>query len=71
MRSVVNISLPKELYAAVERLMEEGKYASKSELFREFLRMHLEEELLKDVEESRRQFRDGKGKLLRTPAELD
>ena len=71
MRNIVNLSLPSELYKAVERIMKEGKYASKSELFRDFLRMHLEEELVREVEESRKEFKAGKGKILRSLADLD
>lgn len=71
MRNIINLSLPSELYEAVERIMKEGKYASKSELFRDFLRMHLEEELVREVEESRKEFKAGKGKILRSLADLD
>ncbi|MBI2075508.1 MAG: hypothetical protein HYT82_02480 [Candidatus Harrisonbacteria bacterium] len=61
MRNIINISLPKELNRVVERAMREGKFASKSEFFRNLLRMWEEEELLKDIEASRREFAAGKG----------
>jgi putative addiction module CopG family antidote len=38
MRKVINISLPEHLYEEVEQVIESGRYASKSELFRDLLR---------------------------------
>jgi Arc/MetJ-type ribon-helix-helix transcriptional regulator len=39
MRKVVNISLPEHLYRDVERAVRDRKYGTKSELFRDILRM--------------------------------
>ena len=42
MREIMNLSLPKPLAQSVNDIVEEGRYASKSEFFRELLRMWLE-----------------------------
>lgn len=41
MRSIVNISMPKQLVEAVEEEVREGKYASKSEFFRMLIKQWL------------------------------
>ena len=71
MRTIVNISLPKELNNVVEREVKRGKFASKSEFFRDLLRFWIEEgKLLKELEESRRELKAGKGKSLRSLKDL-
>ena len=71
MRNVVNISLPKELNKMVEQLTKKGKYASKSEFLRELIREKIEEEdILTQVKASEAEFRAGKGKVLRSLADL-
>lgn len=67
MREVLNISLPRELTLAVEDVVKKGNYASKSEFLRELIRSRIaEENLIARVEKSRREIRDGKGKLLKS-----
>lgn len=39
MRKIVNISLSEELAKTVEKEMEKGKFATKSEFFRHLLRL--------------------------------
>jgi len=70
MREVINISLPKELNKSVEELVKKGKYATKSEFFRELLRLWLEGKILRELAESRKELTLGKGKLLRSLREL-
>lgn len=71
MRNIINISLPKDLTREVERQVRQGKYATKSEFFRDLLRRSLEEErLLREIEESRKELSAGKGKVLRSLKEL-
>ena len=70
MRQIINISLPKKLAKSVEGIMKEGKYASKSEFFRELLRMWMEGKILKELSESRKELVSGKGKLLRSLKDL-
>lgn len=71
MRSIINISLPKELNKNVERLAKKGNYATKSEFLRELIRERIEEEdLFARVEESRKEIKDGKGHILRSLRDL-
>ena len=66
MREVINISLPKELSRSVEELVKKGKYATKSEFFRDLLRMWMEGKILREISESRKELASGKGKLLKS-----
>lgn len=66
MRKVVNISLSEELNRAVEELVKRGKYSTKSEFFRDLLRMWIEGKIIRELAESRKELSSGKGKLLRS-----
>ncbi len=66
MRNIVNISLPKEMVMAVEENMKESHFATKSEFFRALLRAWLEGKLAMELEESRKELRADKGKLLKS-----
>lgn len=70
MRTIVNISLPSQLSKVVEKEVATGKYASKSEFFRNLLRLWMEGKLLSVLEDSRKELRAGKGKLLRSLSDL-
>ena len=70
MRSIINISLPNALDAAVDREVKRGKYASKSEFFRDLLRLWREEQLLRELRDSQRDIARGKGKILRSLKDL-
>jgi len=70
MREVINISLPKELNKSVEELVKKGKYATKSEFFRELLRLWIEGKILRELAESRKELASGKTKLLRSLKDL-
>lgn len=63
MRTVVNISLPKNLSNVVDAVVEQGEYASKSEFFRNLLRLWI---VGRELEESRSELKRGGGKLLRS-----
>lgn len=72
MREVINISLPKELFREVERVMKKGKYSTRSEFLRELIRERIaEEDLLARIEKSEAEFRAGKGKILRSLKDLE
>lgn len=64
MRSVINISLPSQMAEVVEGAVSSGQYATKSEFFRNLLRMWMEGRLTKDLESSRSELKAGKGRLL-------
>ena len=70
MRSIVNISLPAQLNSVVEAELVSGNYASKSEFFRTLLRSWMETKVAKELEESRRELKAGKGKVLKSLADL-
>lgn len=70
MRKVVNISLSEELSRAVEELVKRGKYSTKSEFFRDLLRMWIEGKIIRELTESRKELFSGKGKLLRSLKDL-
>lgn len=70
MRQVINLSLPKGMVKTVEQTVKEKNYASKSEFFRDLLRMWLEGRLLKELAESRKEIASGKGKVLRSLKDL-
>jgi len=71
MRSVVNISLSKELAIDLEKAVIRGKYSSKSEFLRELIRDKLEEEdLLRRVRISQKEIEQGKGKILKSLKDL-
>jgi Arc/MetJ-type ribon-helix-helix transcriptional regulator len=71
MRDVINISLPKELSKELEKMVKRGKYSTKSEFLRNLIREKLEEEdLWKSVQRSEVEFKAGKGKILKSLADL-
>lgn len=70
MRAVVNISLPSQLSSIVEREVSSGRYASKSEFFRDLLRMWIEGRLAAELDRSREELKAGRGKLLRSLSDL-
>lgn len=71
MRTIINISLPSSLEKSLESLVKKGKYATKSEFMRALIREKLEEDdLVARVRKSETEFRSGKGKLLRSLADL-
>lgn len=71
MRSVINISLPKASVKFVESEVKKGKFATKSEFFRHLLRVWNTYKLAGELEESRKEFEAGKGKILRSLRNLE
>lgn len=70
MREIINISLPKELNKAVEGIIKKNHYATKSEFFREVIRMWLEGKIVKELAESRKELFAGNGKMLKSLKDL-
>ena len=70
MRNIINISLPPKMAQAVEENVKKGLFSSKSEFFRMLLRLWMQGKLAHELEESRQEFREGKGKLLRSLKDL-
>lgn len=71
MRTVVNISLPKDLNKALDGLVKKGNYSTKSEFFRQILREKLAEvDMLRRFEISKKEIAQGKGKILKSFKDL-
>ena len=70
MRKIINISLPDELNQEVERAVKSGSYATKSEFFRDLLRLWKEKQLLQELRESQREISRGKGRKFRSLKDL-
>lgn len=71
MRSIINISLSKELAKDLENAVKKGKYSSKSEFLRQLIREKLlEEDLLRRVRISQKEIAMGKGKILKSLKDL-
>ena len=66
----MTISMPPSVKKSVENMMKEYKYASVSELFRDSIRSLEEDQLVKSIMESEREFALGKGKKLRSLKDL-
>ncbi len=66
MRSIINISVPTKLKKEVDVAVRKGGYATKSEFFRDLLRLWKEEQLLQDLRASQKEINSGKGKVLRS-----
>jgi Arc/MetJ-type ribon-helix-helix transcriptional regulator len=71
MRAVINISLPQAMVRDVEEHVKTGKYASKSEFFRDLLRGWQEDRLLKELKASEAEFKAGKFKELKSLRDLE
>lgn len=70
MRKIINISLPDELSKEVDRAVRSGDYATKSEFFRDLLRLWKEEQLLQGLRESQKEVVSGKSRKLRSLKDL-
>ena len=70
MRNIMNISLPKEMVVDIKRGVKEGKFASTSEFMRHLIRVWNTEQLMRDVEQSRKEIAAGKYKVLRSLKDL-
>lgn len=66
----MSISVPPSVKKSVEYIMKENKYASVSELFRDSIRSLEEDQLIKSIIESEKEFALGKGKKLRSLKDL-
>jgi len=71
MLKIISISLPNETVKFIKQEIKKGKYASVSEFFRAILRDYEKEsKLLADVKESKREIKQGKGKVLKSFKDL-
>ncbi|QQS23316.1 ribbon-helix-helix protein, CopG family [bacterium] len=70
MRQTMNISVSPKLKKAIEAAVQKGGYTSKSEFLRDIFRAWEEQQILKDVRQSEREFAAGKGKILKSLRDL-
>jgi len=70
MRSVINISVTKDIKTRVEHAVKNGGYATKSEFFRELVRDWHEQQILKELRASQNALKAGKGTVLKTLKDL-
>jgi Arc/MetJ-type ribon-helix-helix transcriptional regulator len=70
MRSVLNISMPKIMVKKIEEEVKKGEFVSKSEFIRNLFREWEEKKLLKELKESQKEIREGKGVVLKSLKEV-
>ena len=70
MRSVINISLPKQMAEFVDESVKSGRYASKSEFFRHLIREWQDNKLIRELEISKMEYESGKAKVLKSLEDL-
>ena len=70
MRAILNITLPQAMVDDVRDYIAEGRYSTVSEFFRHLLRDWQETRLLHELEESRKEFKEGKFKVLKSLRDL-
>lgn len=70
MRTIINISVPASVKEEVENEVKTGGYASVSEFFRAIMRERRENILLRDLGQSRLEFKIGKGRKLSSLKDL-
>lgn len=71
MREIINISVTKDLNRAIDVLVKKGKYSTKSEFLRDIIRDKIAEtDLDYQIKRSKKEFKAGKGKLLKSFLDL-
>jgi len=71
MRTIINISLPRQLDQEIEKVMKKGRYSTKSEFLREIIRERIaQEDLLARLVKSQKEIKSGKGKTLNSLRDL-
>lgn len=70
MRNIINISLPEDMVKSVQKAMKKEHFSTKSEFFRMLVRLWMEGKFATELEESRKELRQGKGKLLTSLKQL-
>lgn len=70
MRQIVNISLPEETVKMIKSEVKKGGYASISEFMRHLIRLWHTQQLIGDIRQSKKEFADGKEKVLKSLEDL-
>lgn len=66
MREVITLSLPSTMVKTIKKAIKDGDYISTSEFFRTLLRNWQSNQLLNELNESRKEIKTGKGKILKS-----
>lgn len=66
----MNISVSPKLKKAIEAAVRKGGYTSKSEFLRDIFRAWEEQQILKDIRQSKKEFASGKGIVLKSLKDL-
>ena len=64
MRQLMSISLPNDLKRYVEKAVKEDGYSTTSEFIRDLIRQRKEERIVRELLESEKDMKTGKGKVL-------
>ena len=70
MRSILNISLPTNLKKEVEVAVKQGGYSTKSEFLRVLIRDWKQRQVLMELEDSRKEIKNKKGRVLKSLRDL-
>lgn len=70
MREIINLSLPSTTVKTIKKAVKDGGYISTSEFFRTLLRSWQSNQLLNELNESRKEITSGKGKVLKSLKDL-
>lgn len=70
MRSILNISLPTSLKKEVEVAVKQGGYSTKSEFLRDLIRDWKQRLILQELEASRIEIKNKKGRVLKSLKDL-
>ncbi len=70
MRAIVNISLPIQMNKMIDEVIAMGNYSSKSEFFRSLIRNWMEGRFARELEKSRDELKENKGKVLHSLKDL-
>jgi putative addiction module CopG family antidote len=66
MRKILSISLPNQMVVKIKDEVKTGKYATASEFIRFLIREWEEDELLKELRQSQKEMKAGKGVILKS-----
>lgn len=70
MRTVLNISLPSNMSTDIKSAVKKHNYGTTSEFFRHLFREWKEAELIKELDQGRKEIMKGKGKSLKSLKDL-
>ena len=70
MRNIINISLPDTMAKTVKKEVKKGEFASTSEFFRHLIRLWNTRKLAQELNNDKKEFEAGKGKILKSLKDL-